>query len=102
MAYILIKVRMRNKIGGKIINGKAIVKDGLSSTTYDDSRITQRSFKAMKKQGKDCSMEEGVLIEYWPGLNKEEIARKVEVDLKNLQIKFRKIMEIEYARKVVK
>lgn len=102
MAYILIKVRMRNKIGGKMITGKAIVKDDVSLTTYDDPRITKGSFKAMKKQGKDCSIEDGVLIEHYPGLSKEEIAKKVEIDLKNLQIKFRKIMEIEYARKVIK
>lgn len=102
MAYILIKVMMRNKIGGKIVVGKSIIKDGVSLTTYDDPRITQRSFKAMKKKGKDCSMDDGVLIEYYPGLEKGEIAKKIETDLKNLGEKFKRIMDIDYTRKVVK
>ncbi len=102
MTYILIKVKLKSKFGGKPTNGKAIVKDNVSLTTYDDLNINKRSFKAMQKQGKECALEKGVLIERYPDMKKEKIAEKIEGDLKNLQAKFKKILDLNWNREAVR
>lgn len=102
MVYLLIKVKIKSKFGGKMTRGKAIVKDGVSLTTYDDPNINKRSFKAMQKQGKECSLQNGILIERYDDVKKEKIAEKIIEDLKNLQTKFQKILDINYTQEVVK
>ena len=102
MTYVLIKVKMKSKFGGKITNGKAIVKDGVSLTTYDDPNINKRSFKAMQKQGKECGLENGVLIERYHGDKKEKIVEKIITDIKNFQVKFKKVLDLNYKMEVMK
>ncbi len=102
MAYLLIEVKIKSKFGAKATKGKAIIKDGVSLTTYDDPNINKRSFKAMQKQGKECALEKGILIERYPDVKKEKIAEKIEGDLKNLQAKFKKILDLNYTREVVR
>ena len=102
MAYILIKVKMKSKFGGKITNGKAIIKDGVSLTTYDDPNINKRSFKTMQKQGRECGLENGILIERYLGFTKEKITEKIITDLKNLQTKFKKVLDLNYTMEVVR
>ena len=102
MGYIEIRVRMRSRFGAKITNGKSIIKDGVALTTYDDPKITENSFKAMQKQGKECELKKGILVERYDGMSKEEIADKIKEDVKKIQAKFKGIMDINYTRRVVK
>jgi len=102
MSYALIKVRMKSKLGGQITNGKVIIKDGVALTTYDNSKITENSFKVMKKQGKECELKNGILVERYDGMKRKEILNKIEKDLQQLQAKFRKIMDLNYTTGVVK
>ena len=102
MSYVLIKIRMKSKLGGKMINGKAIIKDRVALTTYDDPKINENSFKLMKKQGKECELKNGILVERYNDMKKEETLIKIEKDLQQLQAKFRKIMDINYTKEVVR
>ena len=81
-SYILISILIRSKFERKTTKGKAIIKDGVSLTSYDDPNINKRSFRAMKRK-KDCELQNGILIEHLPGIKKEEIASKIEIETGN-------------------
>ena len=102
MGHIVIKVKLKSKFGQQKVEGKSIVKEGVSLTVYTDPRITKSSFAAMKKAGKDCELREGTIIERYKDMTREQIADKIEQDLQHLRARFRKIMIIRHTREVVR
>ena len=103
MGYITIYMQMQSKIGNTLISkGKTIVKDEISLTTFNDPKQTLRTFKMMKKQGKDCSLEKGIIIERFKGLIKDRIADKIEADLEKTAEQLKKIIKIKYWREYEK
>jgi len=102
MGYISIKIRMKQKFGNLTTTGKAICKDGVCLTAFNNQKQTEMTYKAMKKQGKDVTLENGIIIERIEGATKEEIAEKIIQDIKNLSEKMKHLMEVKYSKKVVK
>lgn len=78
------------------MQGKAIVKDGVSLTTYNDPRQTKSTFLALQKAGKKCEMKEDVIVEYYDGLKAAEISKIIEKNIKDLSEKMQRYMKINY------
>jgi hypothetical protein len=82
--------------------GKAIVRDEISLTTYNDQNQTKITFEALKKQGRDVKFIDGVLIEKYPEMKKEQIAEKLIGEIKILKDKLNKVMKIKYNQQLIK
>jgi len=102
MSHIIIQVKMKDKIARKKVEGKSIIRDGVALTTYTDPKITQRSFKAMQEQGKECALKGGILVERYADMKMKKIADRIESDLKQISEKLEKIMEVNYTRKFIR
>lgn len=103
MAYIEIYLKMQNKaLKSQLIEGKAIVKNGVSLTTYKDPNYTKRTFAALKKLGKNCEFKDNVIVELYEGQKMEEIADSIIATIKQLKQKYSLIMDVEYTRRKVK
>ena len=103
MGYIVIHMQMQSKIGNQIISkAKTIIRDEVSLTTFNDKKQTLRTFKTMKKQGKDCSLEKGIIIERFKGMIKDRIADKIEADLEKTANQLKKIIKVKYWREYEK
>ena len=82
---------------------KTICKDGCSLVAFSDPKQSDRTFNAMKKDGKECDMkedEEGnkIIVQYWEGKTAHEIADIYEEEAKTLMEKYKKLMDVTYSR----
>ena len=90
-------MEMKAKIGIQKVIGKAIVKDGVSLTSYDDSNILNASFKQLKKQGKDAELVNNSILENYPGLKAVEIKDRIIEDIEKTKKEVGKLMKITYS-----
>lgn len=100
MGYISIITEMKNRNGGDKTIGKAICKDGLCLTTYNNPSRTEMVFKAMKKDGKDVYLKEGIIFENIKDKTKEEISSDIEIEIKRLSREYKQFMRVTYVKEI--
>ncbi len=101
MAHILVTVKSRAAVGDAVNEIKAICKDNLSLTAYSDPRQAKGTFKKMKKDGKDVIFQDGMILERFEDTTKEELAEKLEAEVKMLRRKFGKLMRIGFSKRLI-
>ena len=82
---------------------KTICKDGVSLLAFSDPKQAEATFKAMKKDGKECDMQEDgegnkILVQYWEGKTAHQVADIFEAEAKGMMEKYKKIMNVSYSR----
>jgi len=103
MVYTEIYLKMQNKmVKTQLIEGKAIIKNGVALTTYKDPEYTKKTFKALKKTGKACELKDNVIIELYEGESMEEITKKILLQIAQLKEKYKSIMNVTYVKVVKK
>jgi len=98
---ILITAKTKSKVSDAINEIRVICKDNLSLTAYSDSKQAKGSYKKMVKDGKQVVFKDGMILEKFKDLKKEQIADNIEKDIKALRRKLGKIVRIDYSRRVI-
>jgi len=82
---------------------KTICKEGVSLLAFSDPKQSDATFKAMKKDGKECDIQEDeegnkIIVQHWEGKTAHQIADIYEAKAKQMMEKYKKLMDITYSR----
>ncbi len=98
---ILITAKTKAKVSDAVNEIRVICKDNLSLTAYSDPKQAKGSYKKMIKDGKQVVFKDGMILERFEDLKKEQIADNIEKDIKALRRKLGKLIRVDYSRRVI-
>ena len=102
MVYILITVKSKSKVSEETNEIKVVCKDNLSLTSYSNPKQAKGTFKKMRADGKNVIFKDGMILEKLENKTKEQIAEKLEAEVKALRRKLGKLMRISFSKNLIR